>query len=594
MPLKLAPQRVSAERKGDVWYLSSPQELHEPPRRLGDLLRRAAARAPERDFLVERRTGVLHRTTWKQALEAAEGIADWLVREQPRDVRVASLSGNSVDLALLMLGCHLAGVPFVPISPAYSLLSQDFAKLRVVLDVVKPGVVFVDRPESFERAIERSGLRERATLLHDLRPLASRRAGGELRVRESEIQPDDVAKILFTSGSTGFPKGVLNTHRMLCSNQQMIAQCWPFLSEGQPPVLVDWLPWSHTFGGNHDFNMVLFHGGTLLVDEGRPTPAGIDATVANLRELPPTLYFNVPAGYAALVPKLESDDAFARAFFQRLDVMFYAAAALPPDLWKRLTTLAAKWSEREVFMTTAWGSTETSPMATSTHFHVPSAGNIGLPAPGVTLKLVPSGNKVEVRVKGPSVMPGYLDEPDLTRAAFDDEGFYLMGDAVKFVDPERPEAGIAFDGRVAEDFKLSSGTWVSVTHVRTGVVAKAGGLLTDVVVCGHDRESLGLLAWPSIVGCRAVVGGERALGELSTSETILRRVHEVLAAWNADNPGGSMKIVRVLLLSEPPSSDAGEITDKGYTNQHACLERRRADVEELFADPPSTRVLVLG
>lgn len=507
---------------------------------------------------------------------------------------MASLSGNSVDLALLMLGCHLAGVPFVPISPAYSLLSQDFAKLRVVLDKVKPGVVFVDRPEAFERAVEDAGVRERATVVHDLRPLAARRAGSELRVRETEIQADDVAKILFTSGSTGFPKGVLNTHRMLCANQQMIAQCWPFLSEGAPPVLVDWLPWSHTFGGNHDFNMVLFHGGTLLVDEGRPTPAGIDATVANLRALPPTLYFNVPAGYAALVPKLESDEALAKAFFERLDVMFYAAAALPPDLWRRLTALATKWTEREVFMTTAWGSTETSPMATSTHFHVPSAGNIGLPAPGVTLKLVPSGNKTEVRVKGPNVMPGYLDEPELTRRAFDDEGFYLMGDAVRFVDPERPEAGIAFDGRVAEDFKLSSGTWVSVTHVRTGVVARAGGVLSDVVVCGHDRESLGLLAWPSIAGCHALLGGDRPISELAAEAAVRSRVHEILAAWNADNPASSMKISRVMLLGEPPSSDAGEITDKGYTNQRACLERRQADVDELFADPPSARVQLVG
>ncbi|MCE9580752.1 MAG: AMP-binding protein, partial [Deltaproteobacteria bacterium] len=493
MPLELAPRAVVARRAGDAWYLASPQPLIESPDRLFDLVRRAAAGAPDRDFLVERRAdGSLRRVTWAEALAFATGIAEWLIAAHPADARVMALSGNSIDHALLMLGCFAAGVPFVPVSPAYALLSQDFAKLRVVVEKVAPAVVFVEAEAPYRRALDALAL-DAELVIGDA--LAARvRTGDRLAAREAAVTVDHVAKILFTSGSTAFPKGVPNTHGMLCANQQMIAQCWPFLAADEPPVLVDWLPWSHTFGGNHNFNLVLRHAGTLLIDEGRPTPVGIDATLRNLAALSPTLYFNVPAGYAALVPRLEADAALARAFFARLRVMFYAAAALPPDLWQRLTALARASTDREVFMTTAWGSTETSPMATSTHFAVPAAGNIGLPAPGVTLKLVPSGAKLEVRVKGPSVMRGYLDEPALTAAAFDDEGFYRIGDAVRFADPDRPEAGLCFDGRIAEDFKLASGTWVSVTTIRTGVVAAAGGALADVVVCGHDRAQLAVLA----------------------------------------------------------------------------------------------------
>lgn len=569
MSIALAAPDVEVVRKGESLYLSSREPLQEPPTRLGDLLRRGPK---DRDFLLERRDGVLRRVTWGEALLAAEGIADWIIAEHPRDARIAALSGNSIDHALLMLGCYLAGVPFVPISPAYSLLSTDFAKLRAVLGKVKPSAIFVETPALFARAVEAL----RLDIFSDLAPLAARRAGAALQEREAEIRPDHVAKILFTSGSTAFPKGVPNTHRMLCANQQMIAQCWPFL---KAPILVDWLPWSHTFGGNHDFNMVLFHGGTLLVDEGRPAPPAIDATLANLKELPPTHYFNVPAGYAALIPKLESDDALAKAFFSRLQVIFYAAAALPSDSWNRLQLLANRHGAEDVFLTTAWGSTETSPLATSTHFRVPTSGNIGLPAPGVTLKLVPNGQKLEVRVKGPNVMSGYLDEPDLTKEAFDEEGFYRMGDAVKLADPERAEAGLIFDGRVSEDFKLTSGTWVSVTHVRTGIVAKAAGLISDLVVCGHDRESLGVLVWAS---------------PLSDTSTLRARLEEVLRAWNRENPGSSMSVRRARVLRDPPSSDAGEITDKGYTNQRACLERRAADVEALFAAAPDPDVIVLA
>jgi feruloyl-CoA synthase len=574
--LELAPRAVHSRKQGDSWYLTSPIPLEQPAATLGDLLLAAAEVAPTRDFLIERRGDDLRRVTYAEALAHAEATAAWLLEND--HTSVVALSGNSIDHALTMLGCFLAGIPFVPVSPAYSLLSQDFAKLKIVLEKVKPTALFAETPNwrGLEVAREITG--------------ATVGFGKGSSRNFPKVKPDDIAKILFTSGSTGFPKGVPNTHRMLCSNQQMITQLWPFLAEIEsPPILVDWLPWSHTFGGNHNFNMVLAHAGTLLVDDGRPLT--IDQTLRNLRALPPTIYFNVPAGFAALVPRLEADTELARIFFSRLRVMFYAAAALPPDLWKRLVALSEKHAPHPVFMTTAWGSTETSPLATSAHFPLESAGNIGLPAPGVTLKIVPNGNKLEVRVKGANVMSGYLDEPELTREAFDDENFYKIGDAVKFVDVNDPSAGLLFDGRVAEDFKLSSGTWVSVTNVRTGIVALAGGVLSDVVVCGQDRDSLGILAWPSVAGCRVLVG-DASLKDLSVSEVVRNHVREIIERWNRENPASSTRVDRVVLLGDPPDIDAGEITDKGYTNQRATLERRAHLVGDLYASAPPAHVVI--
>ena len=578
--LELAPRIVDAVRRGDALYLTSPTPLRSPVATLAEMFRRSASRTPSRDFLLERSGDSIRRVTWGEALEQAEATAGWLLEEG--HASVAALSGNSVDHALLMLGCYLAGVPFVPISPAYSQISGDFAKLKVVLGKVKPTLLFADRPDARGLDVARA-LTNAATAVGQ----APRRA-------LPAITAEHIAKILFTSGSTGSPKGVPNTHAMLTANQQMIAQCWPFLetlAAEEPLVLVDWLPWSHTFGGNHNFNLVLAHAGTLFVDEGRPPT--IDLSIRNLRAVPPTLYFNVPAGYAALVPRLEADEAFARVFFSRLRVLFYAAAALPRDLWRRLAVLADRHAAHRVLMTTAWGSTETSPLATSAHFPLEEAGNIGLPAPGVTLKLVPNGDKTEVRVKGPHVMAGYLDEPELTRDAFDEEGFYKIGDAVKLVDAADPSRGLLFAGRVAEDFKLTSGTWVSVTSVRTGIVAAAGGALTDVVVCGHGREYLGILAWPSVPGCRRLTDAD-SVAAISMAEPVRAHVRDVLDGWNRENPGSSMRIARALLLREPPSIDAGEITDKGYTNQAWTIARRAADVAELFADVPSAAVLVMA
>jgi feruloyl-CoA synthase len=597
--LALAPREVVARRHGTGWLLESPMPLAEPPPTLCHLLRRSAARAPTRDFLMEREGDAIRRVTWRDGLAAAEGVASWLLRSNPDRRPVLALSGCSVDHALLMLGCTLAGVPFVPVSPSYSLLSQDLARLHRIGQKVRPALVYAESRDPFARAIAALSIADSDVItggpargggLH-VRDLFAEPRAAELDAREASLGPDDVAKILFTSGSTGFPKGVPNTHRMLTSNQQMIAQLWPFLAE-QPPVLVDWLPWSHTFGGNHNFNMVLFHAGTLFVDQGKPTEALLPITLRNLREVSPTIYFNVPAGYAALVPRLEADDDLRRRFFARLRVIFYAAAALPDDLWQRLGRLIELGDGHEVFLTTAWGSTETSPMATSAHFRLERAGNIGLPAPGVTLKLVPSGSKLEVRVRGPNVMPGYVDEPELTRAAFDEEGFYRIGDAVRFADPDDPSRGLLFDGRVAEDFKLSTGTWVSVGTLRTALLSEAAPALADLIVCGQDRQGIGILAWPSPPGCRALVGEERDAAGLAGTPEVRAHVAAALARWNASHPETSMRVARALLMAEPPSLDAGEITDKGYVNQRATLERRVALVEALFADPPGPDLIL--
>jgi len=331
--------------------------------------------------------------------------------------------------------------------------------------------------------------------------------------------------------------------------------------------------------------MVLFGGGSLLIDDGKPSSALVDRTVANLCALPPTLYFNVPAGFAALVPRLEQDASLRDTFFSRLRLVFYAGAALPDDLWQRMVRLAEASPHPPPFMTTAWGSTETSPLSTSAHFPLERAGNIGVPAPGVSLKLVPNGSKREVRIKGPHVMSGYLDEPELTAAAFDDEGYYRIGDAVKLADDGDPQAGLLFDGRVAEDFKLSTGTWVNAGKLRTSVLTACSPALQDVVVAGHDREALGILAWPHVAAGRRICGDDRLeVDALVKSAALRSHVEAAITAHNRAHPQSSTRIARVLLLTMPPRIDGGEITDKGYINQRAVLERRAADVERLFGD----------
>ncbi len=403
------------------------------------------------------------------------------------------------------------------------------------------------------------------------------------------LTPETTVKLLFTSGSTGAPKGVINTNRMLCSNQAVLRHIWPFL-ESEPPVLVDWLPWSHTFGANHNLNLVLFNGGTLYIDDGRPALPLFGRTLAALREIPPTVYFNVPAGFALLAGALEGDHELARRFFSRLRFMFYAGAALPDALALRLRAIAERVADHGVPLTSSWGTTETAPAATSAHFADAVVGCIGVPLAGTTIKLAPEADKLEIRVSGPNVTPGYFKRPELTAAAFDDEGFYRSGDAVRLVDEDDPDQGLVFDGRIAEDFKLLTGTWVTVGPLRTRLLG-AARVLTDAVICGQDREYVAALGWVNAAEAREVCGIE---GDVELSDPRLRRhLSQTLAQLGAA-AGSASRVERLLLLDRPPSLDAGEITDKGYLNQRRCLKFRAAEVRRLYVAEPDADVITLA
>jgi feruloyl-CoA synthase len=562
--LRLAPAQVRMERRKDSIYLRSPEKLGPYPRCVSEWLSQWSDKAPTRVFLAERKGDGWRKLTYRETYGDVRRIGQALLERGIGPERpVAILSDNGIDHALLALGAMHVGIPAAPISPAYSLMSKDFGKLKYIFELLNPGLVYAADPKKFEAALAAVGAKSTS-----VQELLEVNPGSLLERAYLHVRPETVAKILFTSGSTGLPKGVVNTHRMLCANQQMLAQAWPFV-EDRPPVVLDWLPWNHTFGGNHNFNLVLRNGGTLYIDGGKPVPGLVETTVRNLSEISPTLYFNVPRGYDLLLPFLERDAALRKKFFRELDVIFYAAAALPQNLWDRLKLISRMENESSLAMLSAWGSTETAPLATSVHFPMERPGVIGLPVAECELKLVPAAGKLEVRVRGPNVTPGYYKRPDLTAAAFDDEGFYRIGDAVRFADMDEPCKGIVFDGRVAEDFKLSTGTWVNVGALRVKLIAAADPLIADAVITGHDRDEIGALVFPSPAA--------------KDAPDLVSGLRSALKRLNSD-AGSSSQVRRVLVMSEPPSIDANEITDKGYMNQRAVLERRAALVEKLYSE----------
>jgi feruloyl-CoA synthase len=592
-------------RADGVQILRNRDPLGAYPARATDPLETWAAERPERTFLGERAGDGWRQISYRATLEAVRPLAQALLdRGLGPENGVAILCENGIDHALVGLAAQYAGIPYAPISPSYSLVSKDFAKLRDVLANFGPGLVFVDDGAKYgpaiaaavspdvEVVVSRSpGDRPRTTLLAELLDATP---GASLETAHAAVGPATVAKILYTSGTTGSPKGVICTNRMLCSNQQMIRQVYRFV-ETTPPVLLDWLPWNHTFGGNHNVNLVLFNGGTLYVNDGKPTPALAERTLRNLREIAPTIYFDVPKGFELLVGFLRADPELRERFFGSVMMLFYAGAGLARNIWDELQELARATTGHDVFITTSLGSTETGPAALAAPFQG-EVGNVGVPIPGVEMKLVPNGGKSELRLRGPNIIEAYWRAPEVTANAFDDEGYYRIGDALRFVDPEDPSRGLVFDGRISEDFKLATGTWVSVGPLRLGVLAHFAPFFSDAVVSGENRNELAILAFPDIAQLRKLASDAPAdapLGRLLESPRLRAELTAALAALAKASSGSATRIERIVLLDSPPSLDAGEITDKGSLNARTIFARRHGAVEAAHAPVPPSHVIAL-
>jgi len=590
IPLGAADVQIERRANGSV-LLRSPHALGAYPGKITERLVHWAREAPDRAFIAQREAGGAWRTlsyveAFAQACAIGQALLDrGLSAERP----VAILSDNDIEHALLALACMHVGIAYVPVSPAYSLISTDFGKLRQAFRLLTPGLVFAVNTERFAQAIEAAVSPETEVVVthHQAHGRAATPFGAlqatsptaAVERASAAVGPDTIAKFLLTSGSTGQPKAVINTQRMLCSNQQMLVQSLPSLRE-TPPVLVDWLPWNHTAGGNHNFGLVLYNGGTLYIDDGKPVPGQIEKTVRNLRDVAPTIYFNVPRGYEALLPFLREDAALRKTFFSRLGLLQYAAAVLPQPIWEAYEELAIRTCGERILWITGYGATETAPAAMFTNRGAARAGTVGLPVDGVQMKLTPLADKLEARFRGPSITPGYWRAPELTAAAFDEEGYYRTGDALRFLDPADPQQGLEFDGRTTEDFKLTTGTWVSVGPLRSRINAAGSPYIQDTVITGHDRDDLGALVFPNPEVCKAM-----------RPEELRSRLQAVFDRLALQSTGSSTRIARVLIMETPPSIDASEVTDKGSINQRAVLQHRAALVEELYAEPRSPRVL---
>jgi feruloyl-CoA synthase len=599
---------VTVERHDNgTIYLRPKAQLRDYPVRLTDRLHHWAKAEPNRVFMAERDAkGGWRQLTYAQLLTSARRIASaLLVRGLSAEKPIVILSGNSIDHALLAFGALYAGIPFCPVSPAYSLVSRDYGKLGFLMKLLTPGLVFADDASKFSDALtanvslgteivaSRGVVPGRdVTWLSDLLATSEH---PRLDAAHDAIGPDTIAKFLLTSGSTGNPKAVINTQRMICANQVMLRETLAFLKD-EPPVIVDWLPWNHTFGGNHNIGLTLFNGGSMYLDEGKPMPGGIEESVRNLREISPTVYFNVPKGYESLLPYLREDSALRAKFFGRLHAMFFSGAALSPFVWNSLDELAVLETGFRVPMLTGLGATETSPFFMSVRPATSRSGHVGLPVLGNDAKLLPNNGKLEVRAKGPNVTPGYWRQPELTAAAFDEEGFYKFGDALKSADANDFDAGFDFDGRIAEDFKLASGTWVSVGPLRARFVAACAPLVRDVVIAGINRDEISALVILDLDGCR-LINPNLPSDDIATaaSDSAIRAAfRERLQKLLASATGSSSRIARAVLLDTPLSIDRGEVTDKGSINQRAVLEHRGALIEALYSPSPPAQVFTLN
>ncbi len=604
MPELFAAATVEREDLDDgAFVLRSPVPLTGSARAVGDWLVRWAGEAPERTAFGERPApGAPWRTiTYSEMLRQVRSAATWLLKHGAHvDRPVVILSENSIDHAVMNLAAMHVGVPTASISPAYSLMSADHARLGEMVRLIGPAVVMASDGAAFGAALAAIAGDHDAALVASqpadgmtpFSDIVATDAGPEVDAAFARVGPDTVARYLFTSGSTGMPKAVINTQRMLTAPQESRVLCWPFL-QGEPPVIVDWLPWSHTFGANHNVNMILRGGGTLWIDDGRPAPPLIGRTAENIKEIRPNLCFNVPRGFDMLAAAMQEDADLRDAFFD-MKLLFYAGAALPQSVWEALEDLSQRTIGRTMPMVAAWGMTETAPLATDCHFQAGRSGNIGLPVPGVDIKLVPVDDRLEIRVRGPNVTPGYFRNPEATAAAFDEDGYYRTGDAVRLADPQDPSQGMFFDGRLAENFKLTSGTWVAVGALRLAGIDALQPVAQDIAVTGHDRDRVGFLIVPNVPACRQIAGADvqAGLADVMAHPAVVASVARGLAALKAAAGGSSSRHgARARLLIAPPDPDAGEITDKGYLNQRAVLANRAGDVEALYGDDPAGYIL---
>jgi feruloyl-CoA synthase len=590
-PRMLAPRRVvKTDLGGGAFELHSPEALAPYARCVGEWLEQWSAKTPDAlAFAEQSATGGWRRLSWGELRKKVGAVAQGLLNlDAPDDKPVVVLSDNALDhLVMLLAGMHI-GRAVCTVSSGYCRLAAgDFSRIHNILQVLDPGVVYASDAAVYGPALVDAGLSAAVVFSEGAGDFPGALAFADLAATVempavmqayAAITPDTHGKYLLTSGSTGHPKVVINTHRMVCANQQMLAQTLRFL-DVEKPVLLDWLPWSHTFGGNHNVHIVLRTGGTMYIDDGRPLPGAIEKTLAHLREVQPTVYFNVPRGFEMMLPALEADESLARHFFGKLRMAFYAGAGMPVSTWKRLEAVAAKVREEPLWLTTSWGSTETAPAITFASWHLDGPGVIGIPLSGTSLKFIPNGGKLEMRIKGDHIFPGYRNNPEATSAAFDEDGYYCIGDAGYLADASDPAQGVVFNGRVAEDFKLTSGTWVSVGTLRVKVVSALAPYAQDVVITGHDRSEIGALVFLSEAG--------RVLPAAEMQAAVRAALH----ALKTEHAGSSQTPTRALLLPDNPSAAAGEITDKGYVNQRLVLARRAADVEALYATPADARVI---
>ena len=588
------------EGAGGVRYMSADQKLEDYATRITDRLVHWATTKPKATMLAKRvknadgSLGDWRHISYGQAWESAQAIAQALIdRGLSAERPVVIMSENDLEHALLSLGCLVAGVPFCPASPAYSTISQDFEKLHHILTTLTPGLVFAADAKRYGKAIEAAVGKDIEVVLHSgeiagrvTTPFENLLATQVTPLVDAAMKatgPDTIAKFLFTSGSTKLPKAVVNTQRLWCANQQQMAQSMPVLAE-TPPVLVDWLPWNHTFGGNHNFGMVMYHGGTLYIDEGKPTPALMGETLRNLREIAPTVYFNVPTGFEAIANAMKTDDALRKNLLSRVQMFFYAGAALAQPIWDSLHESQEREIGERIVMGTGLGMTESGPFAIFVASPFVKAGDLGVPTPGMELKLVPNSDKIEVRYKGPNIAPGYWRAPQETQEAFDEEGFFCTGDAVKWIDENDVHQGLKFDGRIAEDFKLATGTFVSVGPLRGKIIAAGAPYVQDAVITGLNMHEVGAMIFPTAaVRGLSGLGADASMAEVLASAPVVAHFQDVLNGLAKTATGSASRVARMVLLSEPPSIDKGEVTDKGSINQRAVLKHRDTLVQALHA-----------